>query len=319
MSMSTQAVLSKPNLDGRTFQQPLIALANTHALKVQREGPQILPKPAWVTTDIFVLLRLAMHTYDLFFFLNADERRKKDVDWRVAYSVASLPLIRCMIDCLYNVTVILQNPGVKGYQFRESGYKKTLEALDADERRYGGDPKWDAYIANQRGLVRSAMRNDGLVEIEVRQAKSWKTLSAYLQVKKNVSLTPHQEFLKKLTYGFWQEYSGMAHATFEGLLPTALFYTVNDMPHELRPNIEASIDVVIAIHIPRVAALLLCMLTEVQTYFHFDGARIGQRLHQIWNALLPAPEVKELYDLRYAKLMADKGITPEGVLPPRGA
>jgi len=31
---------------------------------------------------------------------------------------------------------------------------------------------------------------------------------------------------------------------------------------------------------------------------------------KIWNALLPAPEVKELYDLRYAKLMADKGITP---------
>ncbi len=79
----------------------------------------------------------------------------------------------------------------------------------------------------------------------------------------------------------------------------------------MRSNIETSIDDVIAIHIPRLAAILLCMLTEVQTYFRFDGARINQRLHQIWNALLAAPEVKELYDLRYAKLMADKGITPE--------
>jgi hypothetical protein len=309
--MSTQAALSKPNLDGRTFQQPLIELANTLALKVQREGPKMLPKPVWVTTDTFVLLRQAMHTYDLFFFLNADERRQKDVDWRVAYSVASLPLIRCMIDCLYNVTVILQKPGLKGYQFRESGYKKTLEALDADERRYGGDPKWDAYIASQRARIGSAMRSDGLTESEVRQAKSWPTLGAYLRVKKNVSLTPHQEFLKKLTYGFWQEYSGMAHATFEGLLPTALFYTVKDAPHELRPNIEATINDVIAIHIPRLAAILLCMVTEVQAYFRFDGAHINQRLHKIWNALLPAPEVKELYDLRYANLMADKGITPE--------
>jgi hypothetical protein len=309
--MSAQAELSKPNLDARTFQHQLVELANTLALKVQREGPKILPRPVWVTTDTFVLLRQAMHTYDLFFFLNADERRQKDVDWRVAYSVASLPLIRCMIDCLYNVTVILQNPGVKGYQFRESGYKKTLEALDADERRYGGDPQWDAYIAKQRVFLGSVMHSDGLAESEVRQAKSWPTLSAYLRVKKNVSLTPHQEFLKKLTYGFWQEYSGMAHATFEGLLPTAMFYTVKDVPHEFRSNVETAIDTVIAIHIPRLAAILLCMLTEVQTYFRFDGARINQRLHLVWNALLPAPEVKELYDLRYAKLMADKGITPE--------
>src|SRR6266404_4706529 len=107
-------------LDARTFQTQLIELANTVALKVQREGPEKLPKPVWVITDIFVLLRQAMHTYDLFFYLNADERRKKDVDWRLAYSAASLPLIRCMIDCLYNITVILQDPGAKGYQFRES-------------------------------------------------------------------------------------------------------------------------------------------------------------------------------------------------------
>jgi hypothetical protein len=48
-----------------------------------------------------------------------------------------------MIDCLYNITAILKSPGPKGYQFRESGFKQILTALDADERRYGGDPKWD--------------------------------------------------------------------------------------------------------------------------------------------------------------------------------
>jgi hypothetical protein len=32
-----------------------------------------------------------------------------------------------------------------------------------------------------------------------------------------VPLTIHKEFLKKLTYGFWREHSGMAHGAFEGL------------------------------------------------------------------------------------------------------
>jgi len=185
-----------------------------------------------------------------------------------------------MIDCLYNITVLLQNPGQKGYQFRQSGYKKALEALDADEQRYGENPKWDAYIAKQRVFFDSLIRGDGLSESEVRQAKSWPTLSAYLRVKKSVALTPHQEFLKKLTYGFWQEYSGMAHATFEGVLPTAMFYTSKDVPHEFRPMVDIGFETVLSIHIPRIAAVLLCMLTEVQAYFRFDGARIGQRLHQ---------------------------------------
>ena len=74
--------------------------------------------------------------------------------------------------------------------------------------------------------------------------------------------------------------------------------------------VDTVFETMLSIHIPRIAAVLLCMLTEVQAYFRFDGARIGQRLHQTWNALLPAPEVKELYDLRYAKLMSDKGINP---------
>jgi hypothetical protein len=216
-----------------------------------------------------------------------------------------------MIDCLYNITAILKSPGMKGFQFRESGYKKMLESLDADEQRYGGNPKWDDYIARKRELLRSCMLRDGVTENEVRAAKTWPTLGAYLRVKKSASPTPHQQFLKKLTYGFWQEYSGMAHATFEGLLPTALFYTSKDIPHEYRSMVDDTLETTISIHIPRLSAVLLCMLTEVQAYFRFDGARINQRLHEVWNVLLVAPEVKELYDERYAQLMKDKGINSE--------
>lgn len=48
--------------------------------------------------------------------------------------------------------------------------------------------------------------------------------------------------------------------------------------------------------------------SEVQAYYKFDGAHINQRLHRVWDALGPAPEVKELHDARYKQLMQDKGI-----------
>ena len=60
------------------------------------------------------------------------------------------------------------------------------------------------------------------------------------------------------------------------------------------------------------AGVLLCIVTELQAHFRFDddGARINQRLHAMWNALMPVLEIKKLYDKRYAQLMKDRHINP---------
>ncbi len=187
-------------IDARTFQYKLEELTTTVALKVQREGVQHGLKPAFLAADIYFLLRQSQQTYNVFFFMNADETRKKDVDWRPAYSAAILPLARTMIDCLYNITAILQNPGVNGWLFRESGYRLALESLDADEKSYGGNAQWDEWIGRQRKLFDQDMRINGFNELEVRSAKRlWPTLSGYLRASNNAALTPHQEFLKRLT------------------------------------------------------------------------------------------------------------------------
>ena len=51
---------------------------------------------------------------------------------------------------------------------------------------------------------------------------------------------------------------------------------------------------------------------QLETYFHFDdsGARINERIHEVWNALLPTFTVKELYDSRYRQLMEGKHTDP---------
>jgi hypothetical protein len=293
-------------LDAKTFQKQLDSLTDTIAYKVQREGTTHSLKPDFVVLDIYLLIRQAHQIYNLFFFMNADERREKDVDWSVAYSVVILPLIRTMIDCLYNVSAILLDSGATRYRFRASGYKMTLEALDSDKEHYGGRPDWDADIARRHAMIQQGIALDGFTESEIRSTKTWPTLSGYLREIKVP--TPHQEFLRKLTFGYWHEYSGMAHATFQGYLPLAIFLTPKDLPHELRPKVDASSGWMISLHISRVSAILLCILTEVQAYCHFDGARINQRLHEIWNALILIPEVKELYDSRYAKRMQEKQI-----------
>ena len=70
---------------------------------------------------------------------------KIDCYWRTAYSIVSLPLIRNMIDCLYNITIILQNPRANGLWHRKSGYRKALKAFDDEEAIYRGRPEWDEW------------------------------------------------------------------------------------------------------------------------------------------------------------------------------
>jgi hypothetical protein len=96
------------SIDASTFQKPLKQIAEVLAQKLKREAPKLLAAPGFVAVDLHVLMRQAMYTYDLLFYLNADERRETDPYWRNVYTIVALPLVRNMIDCLYNVTAILR-------------------------------------------------------------------------------------------------------------------------------------------------------------------------------------------------------------------
>lgn len=252
-----------------------------------------------------------IYTYNLFFYLNADERVEKDPHYRKQYSIVMLPLIRNMIDSLYNITAILENPVIKGAEFRKSGYKAKLDALDEAAAKYGGQPDWEEWIASSRAFLYEDMRRNGFTLLEVSNAPQWPTLGRYIKSPQpGGTFSAHQQVLKLLNYGPWREYSALAHGTFDGLLETAMPYIVDILPHEDRPKLEEVHPIKLGTHISQAAGVLLSVVTELQAYFRFDddGARINERIHEVWSALLPTFTVKKLYDERYAQLMKDKGI-----------
>src|SRR5579864_3901064 len=259
------------HIDATKFQTQLGELATTIAYKVQREGIQRIGSRT-ATEDIYVLLRQAQRTYDLFFYLNAEEHRKEPF-WFAYYTFAALPAIRSMIDCLYNITVMLDDPSDKPAEFRKSGYKMALEAIEEDERKYANnpDPRWSEWFRQRRDALDLGMRRDGFKLDEVMAQKKWPTLGTYIRSKKkNATLTDHQLFLKNLTYGYWREYSEYSHGTFQGLMHTAMPYLERDLPIEERPKLEERSLLLIFDHMARAAAILLCILTELQGYFRFD-------------------------------------------------
>lgn len=301
-------------LDASVFQRKLETLAEVLAQKLRREAPKLLgATPGYVSVDLHVLLRQMIYTYNLFFYLNADDRIENDPHYRKQYSVVLLPLIRNMIDCFYNITAILQNPAIKGAEFRSSGYKAKFEALKEDEAKYGGQPEWDKWIAENRDFLREDMRRAGFEEAEVMKANQWPTLGRYIKSPQPGGIfSPHQQVLKLLTFGPWRSYSALAHSTFDGLLDTGITYIPDMVPLEDRLKIDEIHPIHIGTHISQIAGILISAVTELQAYFRFDdaGARINERIQEVWNALMPTFTVKKLYQERYAELMKDKGISP---------
>lgn len=174
---------TRPILDAKTFQRPLAELVEAIAQKVNREGPACLRCPKFVAEDMYLMIRHSLVTYNLLFYLNADERRDNDPFWNDKYGIVAASVVRSMIDCLYNVTAILQNPSENGPAYHKSGLKKRLKDIAEDEEKYGGKPEWDSHNAEQRKALDWLIRYSKFTEREIMGARDWPTLGRYIAGK----------------------------------------------------------------------------------------------------------------------------------------
>lgn len=304
--MSTLPIVQ---IDASTFQSQISTLAETIAQKVKREGQRYLNALDDFHAHIFISIRQGKNTYDFLHWVHSDDLRS-NYGWRDNYIFAAAPLVRNLIDNLYNITHLFQDPTANGKKFLASGLRKDLLYLDATQKRYGGDPIWDAYIADSRRDLAHLLRTSGFSEAEVRDKKKypdWPTLGKY--IKQGVP-SPHKAFLDTFSYGNWKQYSAISHGAFEELHEIGSFLNRDGHPHDERPKIDEAYPRMMSYHIISAATLMLSIITEVQAAYRFEdsGARINERILEGWQALIPAMDAKEIYDNHYLQLMKDKGI-----------
>jgi len=296
-------------IDASTYQKLIARLSETMAQKVLREGHKQFHAPATFHPDIFISIRQAQNTYNFLYWVHSDDMRGS-VGWRDEYTVACEPLVRNLVDNLFNITLLLRDPFTRGRQFRASGIRKSFMYVAADETRYSGKPDWDKWVADSRAKLDIILRGTGFTEDEVMDKTKypdWPTLGKYLST---TSSNDHTGFLRAFTYGPWKQYSAVAHGGPEGLHEVGMFLYRDGHPHDERPLIDDAHNRAMSLHMMRAAILLLAICTEVQAAYKFkdDSARINEHIMESWQALQPAMEAKEIYDEHYEQLMKDKGI-----------
>jgi hypothetical protein len=292
-----------PAIDAGTFSQQIADLAETLRYKVEREGPSILPNST-LTTDIGVMLSQLTWTYNLLRWINADDTRHGMVGYRDAYTFVSLPLVRTIIDGFYNCTALLDDPS-RARAFRIGGFFRLRQALREDEERYKNDPAWQEDFRNRRHLLQRGLAEGHLTDADLDDKKNkWPLLGDYLSPQRPD--TPHRQLLRRISLGFWREYSSISHASFDGLVQLFPFIARDHLPHEMRtPQLDDLRLRSFFMHYARAAVLLLSLLTEIQHHFRFDGANIDKRLREIWTAMLHIYEARELYDFRYNAILRE--------------
>src|ERR1051326_1339683 len=190
------------------------------------------------------MVRYSVSIYRLLFYLNADVRRQTDTDWNERYGVTAMQLVRSLIDCLYNITRILNNPGELGPAYRKSGLRKILEELNEIAERYPGEEQWEAYVAERRRAVEMLVRMSGYTMDEVMAQSYWQTLGNYLSARKTGGVHDElQRFFRRFTFFEWRQYSALSHGVYEafagimGHVPLGAYYTADLLSHEVRPKV----------------------------------------------------------------------------------
>ncbi len=285
-------------IDASKFPIAINDLARTIINKLEREGHTITGLPD-NGEEICLILRQVSQTYNLIQFINADDTRFENYGYRSAYSFVSLPLVRTMIDGLYNCTAMLEDPP-SARRYMISGYFRMRETLQAKEAAYADKPEWVEALKSQRRSYEAGLHINGISAAELDDGKNkWPLLGEYLKGADN----SHKQMLRKLTLGFWREYSSISHASFDGLTQIFPFLMGHDIPVRLHERLDDATERSLALHVFRAAGLLMCLVTEIQHSCRFKGANIDQRLSEIWDSMLEIYEVKELYELRYRSLL----------------
>ena len=88
-----------------------------------------------------------------------------------------------------------------------------------------------------------------------------------------------------------------------------MYFNYDEQPFDDRPLISDSLERMRSLHLLRASYVLLATITELQAHFKFPGAHINERIKNVWDAIMPHMDVKELYSGHYEKLMKDSGIS----------
>ena len=283
----------------RSFFEKLHELTVAMDNLVDRSTPDHIRRiPGW-QEFLMVAVLASRAIYETITYLSRDTGHKQDLLPKPEYGITTSPLVRSLLELLFTIVFIREQPRSRVRWFHHSGWRELKELLDVLRARYGSQAKWKPKLMQlQESLehLRRAHRISNRVAENPRTIVYWPTAMQMLSQKNDYLGRRSRRFLGHLTLRY-QNLSQDHHMSGAGIIRVYAKLLIDEMDERRGPILKElkTNNVMLAV------AIVLAILSEINDICRFDR---GQALAYCWGILAEnRDEAQEMYNLRYRSMV----------------
>jgi len=292
-----EGVPADRRLDFTVIREPIESLAEATILGVERALPVALQAVPGSLAVLLMLAKLVETTFSTIRYICAE--KPEDPARRISFATSTPPLLRSMLDAIYTLIFIGEDPPTRFKWYYNAGWRELREEYDRHVQRYSGKTEWKAWLAGY-GTHLATLEGQWVTAHEAANPKAirrWPTPSN--MVSSGMLTADAQTFLDYMRDWFYREFSQDDHLSLPGLIRRGSNF--------LRPaddsRKESTWKKLRSDWVTYAVVLFLAFLTEMVLLCNLD---LRPRCSYIWGILKEYSSMAaEVYEARYeTKLMA---------------
>jgi hypothetical protein len=280
-----------PELDYGTirveFDKLMIATSN----KLEREWPANVFAHDGLAPTLRALVMVSANTYRTIVYVCADTPESSER--KLEYGLSMTPLARTLLDALFAVVYLFDDPVARADEFYRGGWREMFEENARYHAAYGHDPSWAAFSADHDRRLAQVETLIGITAAERTNSSSvgfWPTPAA---MKKKIANTDRKKFLDYMNDWFMREMSQDTHLSWPGLLRRfrpLMAPTEGGVREEVLKKWKSDA-------VGTSIALMLSLMSEIEIELRYG---LADRLKYVWGVMNQYYLIsREVYDFRY--------------------
>lgn len=212
--------------------------------------------------------------------------------------VCMSPLARTVLDALFTVILLFDQPKENVRWYYASGWREAKDYHQRLSQKHGADPRWTAWLQGYQTDYVDGWESDAEIteeeKVSPKKSLKWWPNPGGMVTKATFSDSKRKEFLAFLNDWFYKNLSGDSHLSLLGLARRAghLFDyggSADEPPDVLfKYRGQVTLDAL---------SLYIAFLSEIAGQLEFSLE--CKRLHECWAYLHAWDEARELYEIRY--------------------
>jgi AraC-like DNA-binding protein len=269
------------------FENLLIATGS----KLEREWPANLVAHDGLAPTLRALIMVSANTYRTIVYICADT--PESIERKLEYGLSATPLARTLLDALFAVVYLFDDPRARPEDFFRGGWREMFEENARYHAAYGHDPSWAAFAVEHDRQLREVETLVGISAAERANPSSVAYWPTPALMKKRIAAADRKRFLDYMNDWFMREMSQDTHMSWPGLLRRFRPMTApaaGGVREELLKKWKSDA-------VGTSIALMLSLMSEIEIELRYG---LADRLKYVWGVMNQYYLIsKEIYDFRY--------------------